>query len=454
MEPVLRITQDPEGVYDAAGYMLWNGAYHDRWTLIDVGYDRSEGSLQLVDEDLDTLRLRADAAFQTLTGRVHPSGGGEGDRLSFVRAPEEVGRNLFDPRPPGPNGSRSYVYTPPVQVGDGIATGSIYDDLAAASADALVGLIEEIVAGDFGRIESLLISRAGTLLVEEYYYGYEAGDRHAIFSCTKSIASLLLGITLSRFPDVSLDQSIYDFFPEYDSLRTEDNELISVRHVLTMHSGWAWDEIPRELYEEDEIPYVLGRPLESWPGERFEYNSGGTIVLCGLIERLEERPVDELANERVFGPLGITDVYWHSYASGKANCAWGLEMRPRDMLKIGLLVLANGVWDDRQVVPRDWIEESTRNHVAESDFFDYGYHWWVRSGEKKRWWTDTPDQVASEPTAIVALGYSGQYIIVVPERQIVVVLTASTTFDQGVALGEIGMVVDRIEPILSSLPAP
>jgi len=123
-----------------------------------------------------------------------------------------------------------------------------------------------IIRQDFGRLESLLIMKDHKLILEEYFYGYDRTRLHNIHSCTKSITSLLLGIALDRHNSINVEQSIFSFFPQYDSLITEENEQISLKHLLTMTARFKEEEGFEEMEYNDELKYFLSRPLDSKPG--------------------------------------------------------------------------------------------------------------------------------------------------------------------------------------------
>ena len=114
---------------------------------------------------------------------------------------------------------------------------------------------------------------------------------------------------------------------------------------------------------EDKIGYILGLPLDSKPGEKFRYSNDCTDLLGGVIYSITGKKADIFAKENLFAPLGISEYYWQ-YENGMPHCHSDLYLLPRDMAKIGLLALNNGSWNGRQIVPKEWIEESTQKHVA------------------------------------------------------------------------------------------
>jgi CubicO group peptidase (beta-lactamase class C family) len=161
---------------------------------------------------------------------------------------------------------------------------------------------------------------------------------------------------------------------------------------------------------EDWVQYVLDLPMGEPPGSKFEYCNGASFLLSAIIQQTTGVSALEFAEERLFGPLGISDLNWPANPRG-IQIGWGdIRMTPHDMARIGYLYLRKGQWEGTQVVPADWVEDSTRKHTAATLLDGYGYQWWV---------DDTGD-----PLVYMALGYAGQFILVVPARDLVVVFTS------------------------------
>ncbi len=217
-----------------------------------------------------------------------------------------------------------------------------------------------------------------------------------------------------------------DFFPEYADLRTVAKARITSRHLLTMSSGLAWTEAvawkssrnnERQLFEaKDPYHYTLKQRVASPPGLVFNYSGGATSLLAGLLARTTGTRIDDYARAKLFTPLGITDFEWLSFAGSAEIAAFGgLRLRPRDLAKLGQLVLSNGLWNGNRVLPDGWVEESTRPRLNTEAHLYYGYHWWLgRSllrGRDLRW--------------IAGVGAGGQRLFVVPELELVVAINAA-----------------------------
>ncbi|MFC1884147.1 serine hydrolase domain-containing protein [Thermodesulfobacteriota bacterium] len=278
------------------------------------------------------------------------------------------------------------------------------------------------------RIYSLLIIRNGYIVVEAYYPGYSKDSLFKIYSSTKSITSALFGIAMNTSHISSLDKHALDFFRELKLNDIERKKKITLRHLLTMTSGLEWPELEtrytnlnnpvrRMQASEDWAQYVLERPMTEKPGSVFNYNSGCSYLLGKI---LHKKIGDSLAfaEDNLFDPLGISNCYWSQDMNGVINGSHGLEMRTRDMAKFGYLYLKGGNWGGQQIVPREWVEESTTGHIKkygkppEIKSPYYGYQWYI------------------DPPYFHSLGYQGQYIFVIPEHEMVVVFTSRLSHHQ------------------------
>ena len=162
------------------------------------------------------------------------------------------------------------------------------------------------------------------------------------------------------------------------------------------------------------LPPVKHAPVRTAPtGHEFFYNTGALRLISAIVRKATGRPLDEFARATLFEPLGITGVEWNRIR-GDTDAGGGLRLRPRDMAKIGQLVLAGGRWNDRQIVSKGWIEASTTRKIEAADGLSYGYLWWLGrsllNGREVHW--------------VGALGRGGQSIRIVPELDLVVVVTA------------------------------
>jgi CubicO group peptidase (beta-lactamase class C family) len=286
-------------------------------------------------------------------------------------------------------------------------------------------------------VHSVIVLRSGHLLFEYYGVGPDQmwgtslpdavhGVRvnHDVRSVSKSVVSLLIGIALDRKLLASVDEPIWKFFPEYAALRTAGKDRILLRHLLTMTSGIAWNEL-RLSYSDpennelrmseapDPYRYVLEQPLSSEPGVKWNYSGGSTALLGAILQKVTQKPLAEFAREALFEPLGITDFEWIRMPSGEYAADGGLRLRPRDMAKLGQLVLSQGEWKGKRIVSASWLRESLRKKI-DALHVHYGNQWWIGSSSVN---SRTVEWSA-------ALGHGGQRIIIVPSLDLVVIFTA------------------------------
>ncbi len=276
-------------------------------------------------------------------------------------------------------------------------------------------------------MHSVLIIRNGCIVDENFLENYirreenyyapsymVSGGRHRVYSCTKSIISLLIGIAIEMGYIDSINQTLYEFLedywkPSYDVRKKN----ITIRHLLMQTSGFGG----LGPYSEPYIEESLDEPLSFDPGTDWLYCGTGCNLLSAIISITTGMKTSEFAREYLFEPIGISQEDWEWVEDYQliANGANGLSFTPRAMAKIGIMCLNNGSWEGNQVVPKEWINESTS---TVSGFYeewrggggfgeDYGYLWWLMPGY------------------YLSTGAYGQCIVVIPEYDIVVIFTAS-----------------------------
>jgi CubicO group peptidase (beta-lactamase class C family) len=206
-------------------------------------------------------------------------------------------------------------------------------------------------------------------------------------SITKSVTSLLVGIGVDRGWIADIDTPVFTYFPEYNDVRTPEKEQIRLTHLLTMSAGLVWNErLPwndptnneRQMDEAgDPYRYALAQPVARSPGQVYNYCGAAPTLLQGVLQKTSGKALDEIAREASLEPLGITDVEWTRFPNGDVRGYGGLRLRPRDLAKIGQLVLNRGIWHGRQIIPADWITESTTPQINGEGIFLYGYLWWL-----------------------------------------------------------------------------
>lgn len=255
---------------------------------------------------------------------------------------------------------------------------------------------------------SILIIRNGYIITEAYRSPYNKNTTHNIKSASKSILSALVGIALEKKCLDNLEQKISGFYPEYVKEPLKQN--ISLYDLLTMTAGLDWKE------DAGPSPYDLENwnkvPMKYKPGETFEYNTAMTHMMSAILSKACGESTKDLADKWLFEPLGIKNYQWRKGEEGIYYGGSDIFLIPRDMAKFGFLFLNNGMWNEKAIVSKEWIKKSTSrivdipNEIIYAVGLDYGYWWWIQ--EK----------------AYMAWGAGGQYIIVSPDLDLIVVFTA------------------------------
>lgn len=295
----------------------------------------------------------------------------------------------------------------------------------------LKGLVDLIREGEqFPRLNSLLIVRNGILVTEEYFRTFKKNRLHTLQSVSKSFTSALIGIALHRGELKSTKEKILDFFPDRDSIENLDErkKAIRIRDLLTMRSGTDYREdyadSPHHQLNRLQTgwdKFYLNRKMISQPGTSFLYDSGGVILLSSLLKIRTGMHADEYAQKFLFTPLEIDHFSWLKNKEGHPHTGGGLYLEPLDMAKFGQLFLQKGQWLGKQVVPKSWVEVSFKKHVdfksGNSSTIGYGYLWWILKPDPKG---------KGKENIYAAMGFKAQYIFVIPEHRMVVVVTGDT----------------------------
>jgi len=286
----------------------------------------------------------------------------------------------------------------------------------------LDGLVLAVMRKEFEYVHSILIARNDKLVMEEYFYDFPREAHFGIQSVTKSFVSALTGIAISKNEIPGVGVPVCNYLPQYRELLCNgQNKEITLHNLLTMSTGLEWDEITYEYGHDknssmiaansgDELRYLLTRPRST--SDVFAYNSLNHTLMNHVLKESTKLDNSREIKERLLDPLGITE---YDLGEMKAGVIGDIFLRPRDMLKFGLMYLNRGEWNGRQIVPRDWVEKSTAPKIASGPWLGYGYFWWTRDFHLN----------GRTIPGYFAWGYGGQYIFVVPELELVVVLTGT-----------------------------
>ncbi|GAB6421360.1 serine hydrolase [Bacillus luti] len=291
--------------------------------------------------------------------------------------------------------------------------------------------LNQIIQEEYKNMNGMLVVQKGDYIFENYYNGHGPNDAFHIASVTKTIISALIGICIDKGYIKSVDQKVIEFFPEYKLKAPE----ITVRHLLTMTAPYPftdWQEPLEELCTQpDWVQYTLNRIGNGGEIGSFKYSSAGAHVLSAIITSVTGKIAREFANEYLFQPLGMREIPkynmkafgfddlfgkdvkgWVHDPNGISTGGWGLTLTARDMVKFGYLYLHQGIYDGKQILSKSWIKESTEMNQNQ-----YGYLWWLRE----------EDGIFS----YCAMGDGGNMICCVPERELVVVITAEVIPNAG-----------------------
>jgi CubicO group peptidase (beta-lactamase class C family) len=382
---------------------------------------------------------------------------GSGDpptAYSFVRYPE--GDRLWRDLMAAVDAELDYVA--PEATDDGWACAAL--DSVGIDRDAILALIHRIVDGEYDDLHGMLLVKEDALVLEEYFAdrGRMHGSAlrrifrdklHHLGSTTKSVTSLLIGIAIDKGMIESVDVPVFDFFPEYEQLRTSEKDRILLRHLLTMTAGLEWEQFRYDCSDPrndgarmwrvgDVLEYTLSKPCVAVPGEEFEYSNGVSTLLGGVLRNATGMEADAFAEEHVFRKLGISDYEWTRYPDGSLETDGGLALRLRDLAKIGRLFLDGGEWEGDRVVSREWVEASTGRQIKlRGQGAGYGYKWQQMSLE----YDDGTISYYFMP------GYGGNILAVFPALDLVVAFTGAN-YDWDVRSVYREMLQDRLIPAL------
>ena len=312
----------------------------------------------------------------------------------------------------------------PQQLNDGWATANCDDTNISTS--ELAKLIEDIQSYKLVNTHSVLIAKEEKLVFEAYFDGHNAHIPHDLRSASKSISSAIIGIAINDGIIKSVDETIYDFLPKtYDYTKDDLKSKIKIKDLLTMSSGLDVNNLASENYYQDPrsnskdwLTAVLEAPMVHTPGTYADYGSANPFLLGVCLSERLDQPVEVYMDEKLFEPLGITSyINQTDDTNSRPYFGGGMLLTSRDLLKFGQLYLNKGQWKGKQIVPKEWVEASTKKYVRLQDYEDkneYGY----------QWWHDTYTVNGKAIASIEARGAGGQFIFILPELDTVIVITS------------------------------
>jgi hypothetical protein len=340
----------------------------------------------------------------------------------------------------------------------------------------LTDLAAEVAEGEYGHVDRLLLVADGRIVFDERFvqdyveisrgqsgplgcgidacespedvhdFNYLHPDRHPFYqgreihslqSVTKSVTATLIGIAIQRGEIPGVETPVFELLSDYDlsglDPRVRDATL---EDLLTMRLGIEWHENDRPLDDtnttlqleksDNWVAFTLAQPADSDPGEKWNYNSGGSHLMSAIILQATGQTVAEYAEAYLFGPLGIQDYHWKRDPQGLPDTEGGLYLAAEDLARIGWLYLQDGVWGGQRLLPQEWVAAATARQVDDiapnnpNWNWGYGYQWWRLDASGLDVWA--------------GLGFGGQNLIVIPDRGLVGVINSWNVFGRSIPL--------------------
>lgn len=348
--------------------------------------------------------------------------------------------------------STNWIYSQPELVGDGWETASL--ESVGLDSTRLISLMNRLRNSDDHLVHGILIARHNKLVFEEYFDGlthptwsetpvtFDRDRLHVSSSVTKSFTSALLGIAIDKGFVSDVESKVSDYYPNLEYMTTGLKRIISVKHLVTMSSGLDWNElfvplgnsnndltwlITLALYTGDDlIDFIFSKNISSKPGTVFLYGGGNTNVIGNIIQLTSGKRLDEFAQQYLFDPLGITENWWWLLRPDFVYCSGDLALRPRDFAKFGQLFLQNGIWNGKRIISEEWVALcATPQFLFNQSLYPQWPGLYGQRGYSFGWWPKTEYYGAG---AYAAEGWGGQQIIVMPEYDMVVVLTGGSYY--------------------------
>jgi len=340
--------------------------------------------------------------------------------------------------------------------------------LEGVNNDTIMKVLEDISAGTYGSVDHFLVIRNGRIIAdqkytvdydelfsksgktqsensahipEQYNYDdtswhpfYQGTNLHTLQSVTKSITSAAFGIAIDKGLIKSVELPIHPYFKTYQYDKTDlRKSQITIEDILTMRTGIDWfteggyDNNKHSTIEMENsnnwLQYILDRPMDKKPGTHYEYNDGASVLLGKILSEATGMRADEWSKKHLFNPIGINEFKWKITPKGEADTEGGLYLSTYDLARIGYLFLREGNWQGKQVISKDWVKKSITPIVDDINPDNnkvnpgYGYQWYISD--------------KSDTLIYLAAGYGGQYIVVAPEFDILMVVNSWSIHKKG-----------------------
>ncbi len=404
---------------------LIDGTYSVIATGVDANYEHTfinvtakKASIHGDDDSGTSFDLKMDLSGRSLSGQWKIQSNTY--NLNLKR-----GKNFIVPRVNfNDRATLEYSYKIPRKMSDGLETADIQSN--GGNLQKNVEGIQQILESNYPNIHSLVVLRHGKLVLEEYFYGYGPQDEHPLQSATKSVLSVLFGIAQDQGL-VNAKDKLYDYYPEYRNKPgwSKKKNNITLGNLLSMTSGFACDDFfPQtdchfEMFKtNDWLNFILSQPMNNKPGDHWAYCNDCMELLGAVIARKSGMSIPNFAEKYLYEPMGIKAHYWFTGPHQVTEVCGSHWLKPRDMVKLGYLYLKKGDWEGKRIVSENWVMESTKPQANtprdKPRTFDYGYLWWLEKMPYK----------GRKISVFYANGLGNQYIFVVPDLDLVCVITA------------------------------
>lgn len=431
--------QMPPSAADSRNLAEFEGVYDYRDGLVASIIAHGNGLVAIIAEGKYVLRAAGVDTFTNPGGQKIPflrsAAGGvtafrEGSD-TFARRTANVPallRSSLEPRPLARDGTpERYRYSAPPQLNDGVRVAPAGD--GALSAEIAAQLVNGVIGSAYPEVRSILLYHRGALRLEEYFYGYTRDRPHQMRSLTKSVVSLVAGAAIDRgllqLNEPALAHLGFSEYANPDARKAR----VTLADLLSHQSGLACDDHSTtspgnesKVYDTvDWMRTFVDLPMVADPGTVGRYCSAGIIASARVVERQAGVPLRDFADSVLFAPLGVRRADWSwDFAldrSGRNEFAQ-IHLRPRDMLKIGMLIAQQGEWEGRRVVSAEWIAQATAKRTRVDDS-DYGLGIW------HRWYNVVTPAGNRRVETIMLSGNGGQKVYLVPSLDLIAVFTGS-----------------------------
>ncbi len=309
-----------------------------------------------------------------------------------------------------------------------------------ANKNLLDSITITIEQGAYPNVDAIVILQDSEIIYEKYFNSLTKRSLHDCRSSFKSITGLLTGIAIVKGFIKGVNEKVYSFFPEYKNYSNWDTrkDSMTIKDLLEMKSGYDCEEWNSTKNCEDEmitfndwLKFSLNLPMLHYPGKVWAYTSSNAIILGGIISKAAKMTTSRFADTFLFHPLGIKNYRWTKDSSGHEMTAGSFYILPTDMIKLGELVLNNGIWKGKRIVSEKWIKEATQPVTKIENFSNvkisktksaipqpayYGYTWYneeIKTDKIKH-------------NLIFASGNGGQYIMIIKDLNLVMSFTGNS----------------------------